>query len=323
MAFSDDLITWKIFESIYKNGSIQVTANELNLDKSTVSKKLSALEKHFGRHLFVRDSRPLAPTADAHEIIEFAREIIEGRRKIESYYSSLQDGDSLVIRVMIGNSFRLFIPKLMEPYLARYPNLRFNMIAPIDIDEFLAGKADVMTVNGSVAPKGCIMVPRGRFVFVPCASPDFVKRYGPFNHPRDLANIRTFGNPYPTRYSYAAEHILKFKNETFIFDRREHIHWSNVDIAKESVVEGLGVALSLPLTNVIDELEAGTLVPIMNGWHRPCIGNFLVCKPDDWQIRHIRLFTTWFAKELDKLETRVEKRFSKLFGTKYLNEIVT
>ncbi len=323
MVFDESLVTWQIFEILYKTGSVQLTANALGTDKSFVSKRLSALEKHFCRHLFNRKSRPWSPTTDAQEIIGYAREILDGRRKIENYYASIQNDDSLVIRVMIGNSFRKFASGLIEPYLKRYPKLRFNMITPIDIDEFLAGKADVMTVNGSVAPKGCIMVPRGRFVFVPCASPAFLEKHGPITHPKDLENIRTFGNPYPTRYSFAAERILKFKNETFVCNKREQIHWSNVDIVKESVLEGYGVALSLPITQVIDELEDGTLVPIMKGWHRPCIGNFLVCKPDDWQIRHIRLFTTWFGRELDRLETQVEKRFSRLFGAKYLEELTT
>ena len=48
---ADDIESWEIFVSLYKTGSIGLTAQELNVDAPTVSKKISVLEKN--REMFI------------------------------------------------------------------------------------------------------------------------------------------------------------------------------------------------------------------------------------------------------------------------------
>ena len=45
MIFDGSLVTWQVFELLYKTGSVQLTANALGVDKSFVSKRLSTLEE--------------------------------------------------------------------------------------------------------------------------------------------------------------------------------------------------------------------------------------------------------------------------------------
>ncbi len=49
---ADDIESWEIFVSLYKTGSIGLTAQELNVDAPTVSKKISVLEKK-NREMFI------------------------------------------------------------------------------------------------------------------------------------------------------------------------------------------------------------------------------------------------------------------------------
>jgi DNA-binding transcriptional LysR family regulator len=81
----------------------------------------------------------------------------------------------------------------------------------------------------------------------------------------------------------------------------------------QAVLGGGGIGLSLPLFMVIEDLEAGRLVPVLNGWHRPSQQTYVACKKDDWKIRNIRLFATWWAQKLRAQELDSERRFVQLY----------
>ena len=58
----EDFDSLEIFVLLCETGSIQRTAELLDCDKSSVSRKLAKLEKKLGRKLFEHDKRPLLMT---------------------------------------------------------------------------------------------------------------------------------------------------------------------------------------------------------------------------------------------------------------------
>ena len=89
------------------------------------------------------------------------------------------------------------------------------------------------------------------------------------------------------------------------------IRWSSVEMAKEAVLQGMGIALSLPLFCCIDELEAGRLVPILNGWHRPS------------QQNYVAVHVEFFALELGAVEKSCELRLQKVIPKPYFEELLS
>ena len=71
-----------------------------------------------------------------------------------------------------------------------------------------------------------------------------------------------------------------------------------------------------------DDLEAGRLVPVLGGWHRPSHQNYVVCKDDDWKIRQIRMFSNWWAQKLGDYEKECEARLIKLYGRKFFLNLI-
>ena len=49
---TEDIQSWEIFASLFRTGSVALSATEVGLDAPVVSKKISALEKKLGRKLF-------------------------------------------------------------------------------------------------------------------------------------------------------------------------------------------------------------------------------------------------------------------------------
>lgn len=320
MIYRDDLLSWQLFLALYKNGSIQKTATKLDIEKSMVSKRLVSLEKQLGRTLFDRTSRPFRPTPDADAIYEYAEELVKSREKIERYYMELQE-ESHVFRVMMGNSFRSYGPKLIDAYFNINPKARINVVTPIVIEDFLDGKADITWCTGHNIPTDCVYLKRRPILFIACASPEYIKKHGPINTPNELAKHRTFSNMFANRYTFETNLSLKKGNALVDFTSSVDLRFSSVDHVKQAAMDGLGVAISLPLTVCIEELMDGRLVPILDGWHRPCVAHGQICKIDDWKIRHIRIFTTWFTKELRRFELECEKRLASKYGEAFIKTL--
>lgn len=87
-------------------------------------------------------------------------------------------------------------------------------------------------------------------------------------------------------------------------------------------MEGQGIALSLAPYHCIDELEDGKLVPILNGWHRPSQANFIAVKNNDWKIKTIRHFASWWAEQFALYEKSCEERLVKLYGQPFLDNLL-
>ncbi len=316
-----DMDALEIFLVLCEERSVQATARRLGLESSAVSKKIARLEKQLGRNLFDKTKRPFVMTKDADAIYESARKIQTERLRIDSYYRQLQDEESEVVRMMIGNSQARFAPDFIAEYADEHPSMRFNLITPPDVDEFMAGKADIINLSGQGQLTQCVEIPRGRMVFVPVASPEYIRAHGPITRPEQLGQHRVFSNLYPHRFDFKIKFPLVKNGLAVAFEGIESIRFSNVLMTYRGVLNGAGVGLCLPLALCIDDLENGSLVPVLNGWHRPCVQSVVACKEDDWKIRHLRMFSNWWAKRLSAHEKRCEQRLVKLFGRAFLENL--
>ena len=107
-----------------------------------------------------------------------------------------------------------------------------------------------------------------------------------------------------------------------VYSAQQNIRYSNVTMVKQAVLEGHGIALSLAPYHCIEELEEGTLVPILNGWHRPSQSNFVAVKENDWKIKTIRHFASWWAEQFNLYEKNCEDRLVKLYGQAFLDNLL-
>ncbi len=85
-----DLNLFRVFDAIYRAGSLTRAAVDLHLTQPAVSNALARLRAHFDDPLFVRSGRSVAPTPLAHEIVG-------------DIYAALQTLQGSVLR---GNQFR-------------------------------------------------------------------------------------------------------------------------------------------------------------------------------------------------------------------------
>ena len=66
----------RAFVRTLEGGSFSAAAKELGIGQPAISKRIALLEGEFGTQLFLRTTRKLKPTAEAHRIYDLARQII-------------------------------------------------------------------------------------------------------------------------------------------------------------------------------------------------------------------------------------------------------
>ena len=319
----EDFDSLENFVLLCETGSIQRTAELLDCDKSSVSRKLAKLEKKLGRKLFEHDKRPLLMTNLARSIYPVIQNIIDEKNMLENQFKRLSNGDSMTIRLMIGNGHINFAPRLLKEYSEMFPSLSFNVISPPDVPDFLAGKAEVICLSGQQENNhqhisDCVLLPRGHMIFVPVASPEYIKKYGQVSHPSQLVNHRVYTDLYAHRYDFEVKFRLVRKGESWPLQSKNNIRFSNVLMVHKAALEGDGIALCLPIILIIKDLEEGRLVPILDGWHRPSHQNYVACKKEDWKNKTLRSFSDWWAKRLNSYEKECENRLARHLGRDYL-----
>ncbi len=317
----EELVCWKIFVELFNTGTVAETAQRLSLESSTVSKKLTKLEKKLGVTLFDRTSRPFLPTPVAVKLFEDAKGIISSRQKISEYLSTSVNVDSQIIRMMVGNSQRNYLPSILSNYLKDNPNSKFNVISPIDLEEFKKRMADIALVSGNLNLPNYVLRSRGRMIFIPVASKSYLEKHGPINSPYELSRHLVFSNLYSSRYSFTVNYFLKKNNTVINVPQNQVIRWSNVEMAKEAVLNGLGISPCLPLFECIDELESGDLQIILDGWHRPSQENYVAIYKDDWCKPYLRNFSEFLANSLATIEGSCEERLKKIISPDLYAEI--
>lgn len=208
---ANDLI---LFAHIMDAGSFSKAAERTGLPKSTLSRRITALESKLGERLLTRSTRRLAITEFGERILDHARRLLEETEAASAMALHRQGTPRGVLRVSMPPDFReLDLTPLLLQYAASYPEVRLELdLSPRRVD-LLAERFDLAVRAASrlpddgtlVARKLCEM-PNGLY-----ASPAYLKRYGMPASPPDLLDhvglrlIGGNGEPLPWRLSRGEE----------------------------------------------------------------------------------------------------------------------
>lgn len=323
MKESDKIESWKLFLDLKRLGSIRKTSEQYDCDPAEISRRFSRLERELKIPLLDRHSRPFRLTEAGAEIFSLASELVNRHAEILEKLEKRADKDSAVIRMMVPPTFNKISHSIFFEYSRFYPNHRIRVISPVDTEGFRHGEADIAAFTGNVTIPEAYLIPRGRMIFVPVASPDFIHKYGPIHHPERLSEIPvgyTFGGD-PN--SHTPINSLIKEGKRIPIHLQQNIEWRTPTMVYEAVLAGECMSPGLPLFFCIDGLKKGLLVPVLDGWHRPSQFNYLACHTSRWNVPYIRTFMNWFAEKFAEKEALYEKEFEELFGKELLSELMT
>ena len=142
---------FRVFECVYRAGSMTTAAQELHLTQSGVSQHIKSLEEMIGSRLFDRIHQKLVPTEAARVLYVHCQgglqRIEEGLLQLKGQGKEVRGSVTLGVPIEFGNN--IVIP-LLAKFSKKYPWIKFRLrmgFASAMADEILKGAMDLAFVD--------------------------------------------------------------------------------------------------------------------------------------------------------------------------------
>lgn len=176
-----------VFVRVVKTGGFSRAARELGMPNSTVSAKVSALEKRLGVTLLTRTTRKLALTEPGEA---YYHRCVQGLTEIELAENALAECQAeptgtlrITAPVELG---AVVLPVLAEEFRRQYPKVGLEFLLGDRTVDLVSENVDLAIRAGDLKDSSLIAKKLGAVSFGLFASSDYLKRRGKPSHPREL-----------------------------------------------------------------------------------------------------------------------------------------
>jgi DNA-binding transcriptional LysR family regulator len=182
-----------LFARVIETGSFSRAAERLRLPKSTLSRRIAALETLLGEKLMQRSTRRLAITDFGEAVLEHARRLTEETDATLALAQHRQARPQGTLRVSLPpNLLEIDPERVLATFIERYPQVRLELdLSPRRVD-LLAERFDLALRAATALPDDATLVAR-RLVDLSVglfASPAYLQRHGAPSTPEALLQHR-------------------------------------------------------------------------------------------------------------------------------------
>jgi DNA-binding transcriptional LysR family regulator len=183
----DKLDAMQTFVRVAEAGSFTAVADQLEVDRSAITRQIGALEKHLAVKLITRSTRSLTLTPAGSAYLEKCRLIIN---LVDAAETSLTEESTLVrgrVRLALPLSFgrQRLMPALLE-FMRLQPNLELMLSLSDQRSNLIEEGLDLAIRVTADLQSGDIVRKLGQCQLLTVASPAYLAQHGTPTHPDEL-----------------------------------------------------------------------------------------------------------------------------------------
>jgi DNA-binding transcriptional LysR family regulator len=291
-----DLNEMAVFVRVVQAGSFTQAARLMGSPKSTVSAKVSSLERRLGVSLLQRTTRRLHLTEAGDAFFRHCAQALASLEEAEQFVTAAQAEPQGLLRVTapvdVGTTL---LPGLLTAFLARYPKVKVELVLTARVVDLVGEGVDIAVRASPLADSSLLARKAGSTRFSAVAAPSYVAKAGKPSHPRDLAQ-------------HACLRFSKMRGDGWELqsgDKRARVAIdgpiSADDLAalRELVLAGHGVAL-LPTFLTRDAIREKRLVQLLDGWHTRPEAVYLVHPASRFPAPKVKAFLQLAVETFEK-----------------------
>ncbi|MBB4193372.1 LysR family transcriptional regulator [Rhizobium aethiopicum] len=184
-----DLNDIVVFARVVEAGSFTAAARLLAMPKTTVSRRIAALEREFGVRLLQRTTRSLRLTDAGRLYYEESSEALRTLEQANLRLAEARAEPAGTIRISAPVGFGgHFLSATIFDFLATYPKTRVELRLSDDRLNLIENGIDLAFRTGILEDSTLIARKLGSTYRILCASPDYLARCGAPDRPEDLAS---------------------------------------------------------------------------------------------------------------------------------------
>ncbi|SFO16273.1 transcriptional regulator, LysR family [Candidatus Pantoea varia] len=261
-----------LFVEVVKARSFRGAAEALGMPNSTLSRRISQLEKAIGLRLMHRTTRKMELTEAGLIYYDRCRRIVDEARLAHEQLGQmlLQPGGQL--RVSLSVDFAsVFLAPVIADFCARYPDISFDFdYTPRHVD-LVSEPFDVAIRLGEPADSGLIARKIARLHRYLFASPEYIRNRGEPAHPDELLLHECL--PMSTDNT---PHWALFRGQECVnVPLQGKFLMNSVGMIKRFATLNLGVGL-LSAELVREEVNKGELVQILPEWQASAVSVYAI-----------------------------------------------
>ncbi|MFZ2854908.1 MAG: LysR family transcriptional regulator [Rhodocyclaceae bacterium] len=254
-----------LFVEVVKARGFRRAAESVGMPNSTVSRRISSLEKAIGLRLLHRTTRRIELTEAGQIYFERCKRIVDEAKLAHEQLGELLAQPSGVLRASLPVDFaNIYLAPLIAEFARRYPGISFDFDLTPRLVDLVAEPFDVAIRMGKPADSSLIARQLANLACHLYASPSYLEQSGEPAHPADLAQHECIG----FRQAKANVWVLRKSDESIEIAVGGRFQLNSVGLIRRLATLDQGIAL-LPAEIVAEDVAHGRLRRILADWEGP------------------------------------------------------
>ena len=284
----------KSFVAVVRLESFAGAARSLSISRALVSRHIADLERQVGIRLVNRTTRSVNLTEAGKRYLDFAQRILNEIAHEDAAMVGLRENAegelSVVSPKWIGS---LDLGDAVAAFAAEHPKIHVRLELG-GLSErtynFIEEGYDIAFHTKHLRDSSIMVKKIAPLKFVLCAAPKYLEQHGVAETPLDLANHDSLihVNDPVWHFTRAGKKVV-FKSHRIVFSSNTYL------VLQKAAIRGMGIAL-LPMRSVYQEIESGTLLPVLPEYAAPERPLYAAYAPSRPLIRKVRVFVDFIAE---------------------------
>jgi DNA-binding transcriptional LysR family regulator len=286
------------FVQIVNSGTITAAAEQLQLAKSAVSRRLSELEEHIGVELFHRSTRKLSLTDSGRVFYERCVQILDDLTEAENSVSASHRELRGLIKLAAPLSFGVMhLGPAMIAFQQQHPGIHFDIdFNDREVDLIHEG-FDVGIRIAELKDSSLIARKLAAISMVTCASPAYLREHGEPQSPAALEEHDCL------TYSYLARpeqwRFIDKQGNAISVNANEIMTSNNGGFMRDAAVAGLGI-IRQPTFIAYEDIARGDLVPILTDYTSSPRNAYAIYPPTRHLSQRVRQFVDFLVERFEE-----------------------
>jgi DNA-binding transcriptional LysR family regulator len=284
----------RLFVRVVELGSFSAVAQQLNVERSVVTRKVAGLEAHLGAKLIARSTRKLSLTAAGAPYLEKCREILSLIDAAEADLTENRQSPRGHIRITLPFSFGIHqMMPMFGDFMADHPEISIELEFNDRRANLIEGGFDLAIRITDRLGQGDVARKIGSSQGVVVAAPDYIKKHGRPKHPSELIHHECLGYLLSTRSSWA----FVIGGETVWFPISGRLEANNGDALLASTIQGIGITHA-PTFIAEKAVRNHSLEILLPEFQTPEMGIYAVFPSNRYVPHRVRSLIDYLAKRI-------------------------
>jgi len=290
-----DLNAMWVFHEVVSQGSFTAAAKRLGMRKSTVSRKITALEDRLGARLLHRTTRRLSLTETGRAYFDRCARVMAEVEAADREVADLHDAPRGKLRITAPVDIGLaFVGPLAADFLERYPEVHLEVVLTGRVVDLVAEGFDVAIRAGSLADSSLIARRLGTTGGRLYASSSYAQSHVLPKQPEQLVEHACITS---TATGFGDTWQLNSGERTVRVAVAGRLRVNDFGLARKAVLAGHGIAF-IPEVLCVDDVASGRLVPVLPAWQSRASGVWAVYPSTRNLSAKVRAFLDFLRDEM-------------------------